>query len=194
MASGAVTLLYVAPERLDDPRFLEVAGSRGVALLAVDEAHCISQWGNDFRPSYQRILGFIDGLPARPAVMALTATATRAVREDIAGSLGLADPFTVVASFDRPNLSFAVEHAQGRAQKDRALLSFVRQRPERSAIGPTAQAAGPSRRPATCCVTPGFPPRATTPALPQRSVSATRTTSSMTARASWSQPTRLAWA
>ncbi|MGO5500794.1 DNA helicase RecQ [Paratractidigestivibacter faecalis] len=134
VASGAVTLLYVAPERLDDPRFLEVAGSRGVALLAVDEAHCISQWGNDFRPSYQRILGFIDGLPARPAVMALTATATKAVREDIAGSLGLADPFTVVASFDRPNLSFAVEHAQGRAQKDRALLSFVRQRPERSGI------------------------------------------------------------
>ena len=134
VASGAVTLLYVAPERLDDPRFLEVAGSRGVALLAVDEAHCISQWGNDFRPSYQRILGFIDGLPARPAVMALTATATRAVREDIASSLGLADPFTVVASFDRPNLSFAVEHAQGRAQKDRALLSFVRQRPERSGI------------------------------------------------------------
>lgn len=134
VASGVVTLLYVAPERLDDPRFLEVAGSRGVALLAVDEAHCISQWGNDFRPSYQRILGFIDGLPARPPVMALTATATRAVREDIAGSLGLADPFTVVASFDRPNLSFAVEHAQGRAQKDRALLSFVRQRPERSGI------------------------------------------------------------
>lgn len=134
VASGAVTLLYVAPERLDDPRFLEVAGSRGVALLAVDEAHCISQWGNDFRPSYQRILGFIDGLPARPAVMALTATATKAVREDIAGSLGLADPFTVVASFDRPNLSFAVEHTQGRAQKDRALLSFVRQRPERSGI------------------------------------------------------------
>lgn len=134
VASGAVTLLYVAPERLDDPRFLEVAGSRGVALLAVDEAHCISQWGNDFRPSYQRILGFIDGLPARPPVMALTATATRAVREDIAGSLGLADPFTVVASFDRPNLSFAVEHARGRAQKDRALLSFVRQRPGRSGI------------------------------------------------------------
>ena len=134
MAAGSVTILYVAPERLDDPRFLEVAASRGVALLAVDEAHCISQWGNDFRPSYQRIIGFIDALHARPPVMALTATATRAVREDIAGSLGLADPFTVVASFDRPNLSFAVEHAQGRVQKDRALLSFVRQRPERSGI------------------------------------------------------------
>lgn len=134
VASGGVTLLYVAPERLDDPRFLEVAAGRGVALLAVDEAHCISQWGNDFRPSYQRIIGFVDALPARPPVMALTATATKAVREDIAGSLGLTDPFTVVASFDRPNLSFAVERVQGRAQRDRALLAFVRQRTGRSGI------------------------------------------------------------
>ena len=134
VASGAVTILYVAPERLDDPRFLEVAAARGVALLAVDEAHCISQWGNDFRPSYQRIIGFIDALPARPPVMALTATATRAVRDDIAAALGLVDPFCVLASFDRPNLSFAVERPQGRKAKDRALLSFAQARADRSGI------------------------------------------------------------
>ncbi len=134
VASGAVALLYVAPERLDDPRFLEVAAARGVALLAVDEAHCISQWGNDFRPSYQRIIGFIDALPAQPPVMALTATATRAVREDIRASLGLADPFTVVASFDRPNLSFFVSRVHGGAEKNRELLAFVQKRPGRSGI------------------------------------------------------------
>ena len=78
IAAGALTLVYVAPERLDDPALLTVAAERGVALLAVDEAHCISQWGNDFRPSYQRIIEFIDALPARPPVMALTATATKA--------------------------------------------------------------------------------------------------------------------
>ncbi len=134
VAAGSVTILYVAPERLDDPRFLEVAADRGVALLAVDEAHCISQWGNDFRPSYQHIIGFIDALPARPPVMALTATATKAVRDDIASSLGLIDPFCVLASFDRPNLSFAVERPQGNKAKDRALLDFARARTDKSGI------------------------------------------------------------
>ena len=134
VASGAIAILYVAPERLDDQRFLEVVSGRGVALLAVDEAHCISQWGNDFRPSYQRIIGFVDALPVRPPIMALTATATRAVREDIAAALGLADPFCVLASFDRPNLSFAVERPQGKKAKDQALLAFARARPDRSGI------------------------------------------------------------
>ena len=134
IASGALTLVYVAPERLDDPRFLDVAASRGVALLAVDEAHCISQWGNDFRPSYQRIIEFIRALPERPPIMALTATATRRVREDIAGALGLVDPFGVVASFDRPNLSFCVERPQNGADKDRRLLRFCQAREDRSGI------------------------------------------------------------
>ena len=133
-ASGQLRLLYVAPERLDDPAFLDLARARGLALLAVDEAHCISQWGNDFRPSYQRIRGFIDALPTRPPVMALTATATRQVREDIEASLGLRDPLRVVASFDRPNLTFLVERPEGRVGKDRALLRFVRERADRSGI------------------------------------------------------------
>ena len=134
IASGALALVYVAPERLDDPSFAETVSARGVALVAVDEAHCISQWGNDFRPSYQRIIDFLDTLPTRPPVMALTATATRAVRKDIVGALGLADPLVVVASFDRPNLSFAVSRPRGRAEKDRMLVAFCRQRSERSGI------------------------------------------------------------
>ena len=134
VASGALTLVYVAPERLDDPRFLEVAAARGIALLAVDEAHCISQWGNDFRPSYQRIIEFIDAMPTRPPVMALTATATKAVRDDIARALGLRDPHSVLASFDRPNLKFLVERPANRKAKDSRVVSFVREREDQSGI------------------------------------------------------------
>ena len=134
VASGALRLLYVAPERLDDPAFVETVTARGVSLLAVDEAHCISQWGNDFRPSYQRIIDFLEALPVRPAVMALTATATRAVRRDIREALALRDPLVVLASFDRPNLFFSVERPRGRAEKDRALVAFCRERAERSGI------------------------------------------------------------
>ena len=134
VTSGALRLLYVAPERLEDPAFVDAVGTRGVSLLAVDEAHCISQWGNDFRPSYQRIIDFVDALETRPPVMALTATATRAVRRDIRESLALRDPLVVLASFDRPNLFFSVERPRGRAEKDRALVEFCRKRTERSGI------------------------------------------------------------
>lgn len=134
MSRGLLNLVYVAPERLADPAFLDVVQSHGLSLLAVDEAHCISQWGNDFRPSYQRICDFIDTLPTRPPVMALTATATRQVREDIEGTLGLRDPLRVVASFDRPNLSFAVERPSGKRAKDKALLEFVRAHEQSSGI------------------------------------------------------------
>lgn len=134
MSRGLLNLVYVAPERLADPAFLDVVQSHGLSLLAVDEAHCISQWGNDFRPSYQRICDFIDALPTRPPVMALTATATRQVREDIEGTLGLRDPLRVVASFDRSNLSFAVERPSGKRAKDKALLEFVRAHEQSSGI------------------------------------------------------------
>ena len=134
MSRGLLNLVYVAPERLADPAFLDVVQSHGLSLLAVDEAHCISQWGNDFRPSYQRICDFIDALPTRPPVMALTATATRQVREDIEGTLGLRDPLRVVASFDRPNLSLAVERPSGKRAKDKALLEFVRAHEQSSGI------------------------------------------------------------
>lgn len=134
MSRGLLNLVYVAPERLADPAFLDVVQSHGLSLLAVDEAHCISQWGNDFRPSYQRICDFIDALPTRPPVMALTATATRQVREDIESTLGLRDPLRIVASFDRPNLSFAVERPSGKRAKDKALLEFVRAHEQSSGI------------------------------------------------------------
>ncbi|MDO4290934.1 MAG: DNA helicase RecQ [Eggerthellaceae bacterium] len=109
---GAYDVMYVAPERLEDPRFVEFAHKATIPLLAVDEAHCVSQWGQDFRPSYLGIGTFIEGMPARPAVAALTATATEKVRADIVRLLGLRAPLEVVTGFDRPNLSFAVERLE----------------------------------------------------------------------------------
>lgn len=122
-ADGEFTLLYVAPERLSDPRFVEFCSTHSPALVAIDEAHCISQWGQDFRPSYTHINDFLDQLPERPVVCAFTATATKAVRQDILRLLDLHDPFTVVASFDRPNLHFEVRTPKS---KDAALLTICR--------------------------------------------------------------------
>lgn len=117
-AEGAYDLMYVAPERLADPRFAEFARTARLALIAVDEAHCVSQWGQDFRPSYLQIADFIDALPQRPVVAAFTATATDRVREDIAGMLHLRSPETVVTGFDRANLSFNVEELGDKAKAE----------------------------------------------------------------------------
>lgn len=122
-AQGEFTLLYVAPERLSDSRFVEFCQTHLPSLVAIDEAHCISQWGQDFRPSYTCIDGFLDLLSVRPPVCAFTATATEAVRNDILHLLRLRDPFVVVASFDRPNLHFQVRHPKS---KDAALLTICR--------------------------------------------------------------------
>ena len=108
-AEGAYQIMYVAPERLSDPRFLAFCAEATIPLVAVDEAHCVSQWGQDFRPSYLAIGAFIERLPVRPVVAALTATATERVRDDIERLLGLHDPYRVVTGFDRPNLYFGVE-------------------------------------------------------------------------------------
>lgn len=110
--AGEYDLLYVAPERLEDARFLEFASQADIPLIAVDEAHCVSQWGQDFRPSYLRIGEFIKQLPKRPAVAAFTATATQRVREDVKRLLGLMDPYVVITGFDRPNLHFSVERLE----------------------------------------------------------------------------------
>ena len=110
--AGGFDIIYVAPERLEDARFVEFASRARIALIAVDEAHCVSQWGQDFRPSYLQIGAFIAQLPTRPAVCALTATATERVRDDIVRLLGLSDPYRIVTGFDRPNLHFAVERAE----------------------------------------------------------------------------------
>ena len=119
---GWYQIMYVAPERLLEPRFLAFAQAAaaddgiGVPLVAVDEAHCISQWGQDFRPSYLDIATFIDALPARPPVAAFTATATERVRADIVRMLGLQRPETVVTGFDRANLFFSVEEMGDKAK------------------------------------------------------------------------------
>ncbi len=111
---GRYKIIYVAPERLVTAGFIQLARTLGISLVAVDEAHCVSQWGQNFRPSYLAIKAFIDGLPKRPVVAAFTATATKRVREDIVSLLGLQRPYAMVTGFDRPNLYFDV-----RAPKDR---------------------------------------------------------------------------
>ena len=108
-AAGELALLYVAPERLSDSRFCELAATVPLTLVAVDEAHCVSQWGQDFRPSYLGIADFIAQLPKRPPVAAFTATATARVADDIVRLLGLSAPVRVTTGFDRPNLRFEVE-------------------------------------------------------------------------------------
>ncbi|MBO4933248.1 MAG: DNA helicase RecQ [Clostridia bacterium] len=128
---GAYKIIYAAPERLLAEGFVSVMQEVKISLLAVDEAHCISQWGQDFRPSYLRITEFLDVLPYRPVVAAYTATATEFVRDDIVRILGLRDPFTVITGFDRPNLSFDVQKPKN---KTASLLTFLRSRYEKSGI------------------------------------------------------------
>jgi len=130
---GAFDLLYVAPERLENEQFIEFARRAPLSLIAVDEAHCVSQWGQDFRPSYLRIAQFTALLPARPPVIALTATATQKVRSDIVDMLDLHQPQTTVTGFDRPNLHMAVERLPEQ-QKQSRILGFVLARPHESGI------------------------------------------------------------
>ena len=130
---GAYDLMYVAPERLADPRFAAFAAEAPIPFVAVDEAHCVSQWGQDFRPSYLAIGEFIAALPVRPVVAALTATATERVRADIVRLLGLRDPALTVTGFDRPNLRFAVERCEPK-RKDARLDAFIDERRAESGI------------------------------------------------------------
>ena len=108
--NGEFQILYVAPERLSSPAFLSAIENLAIPLVAVDEAHCISEWGHDFRSDYREISAFIERFNRRPTVVALTATATPRVRKDIARSLGLQNPLEIVSSFDRANLSLSVVH------------------------------------------------------------------------------------
>ena len=128
---GMYKIVYVAPERLETDSFLELAQRLPISLLAVDEAHCISQWGQDFRPSYLKIVDFIDRLPKRPVIAAFTATATEQVRKDVRRILKLCGPVEVVTGFDRPNLYFEVLHPE---LKEAELLRQVQRRRGRSGI------------------------------------------------------------
>ncbi len=128
---GAYKILYVAPERLESYEFTNFAGKVGISMVTVDEAHCISQWGQDFRPSYLKIVDFIESLSKRPVVSAFTATATEEVKNDISCVLKLNDPRIVVTGFDRENLYFEVETIK---KKDDYVLEYIRNHPKDSGI------------------------------------------------------------
>ncbi len=128
---GAYRIVYVAPERLEAPEFLSFSHSAPLSLIAVDEAHCVSQWGQDFRPSYLKIADFVDGLPHRPPVGAFTATATPQVKEDIVRLLRLRDALTISTGFDRPNLRFACQKPR---DKYAALIAALRRHPGESGV------------------------------------------------------------
>ena len=128
---GECRLLYVAPERLENARFLELAAELVIPLVAVDEAHCISQWGQDFRPSYLKIASFVSTLPKRPVLAAFTATATAQVQEDVVRQLDLRTPVRVVTGFDRPNLFFDVRRPRKKLPE---LLALLEERRGRSGI------------------------------------------------------------
>ena len=116
MANGMYKIVYVAPERLKSSRFIRAAKCIRIPLIAVDESHCVSQWGQDFRPSYLNIAEFIAELSERPTIGAFTATATAEVKQDIVRILGLCDPLEVTTGFDRPNLFFSVLRPSSKPQ------------------------------------------------------------------------------
>lgn len=128
---GEYKLIYVAPERLEAPAFLNLCNSIKISLIAVDEAHCVSQWGHDFRTSYLKISDFISKLDDRPVVSAFTATATDAVKRDILNLLGLKNPYQITTGFDRKNLFFAVKRPQN---KQKELLAIVSEHKNQSGI------------------------------------------------------------
>ncbi len=130
---GIYKIMYIAPERLENAAFLQFASQSTISMVTVDEAHCISQWGQDFRPSYLKIVDFVEHLPARPVVSAFTATATREVKTDIECMLKLSRPKVIVTGFDRENLYYSVEYKTGK-QKDQFVLDYVEKHAKESGI------------------------------------------------------------
>ena len=130
-AAGQYKMIYVAPERLETYEFLAFARQAEISMLTVDEAHCISQWGQDFRPSYLKIVEFIKQLRTRPVISAFTATATVNVKEDIICVLGLQNPQVLVTGFDRTNLYFSVETPK---KKDRYVINYIEKHSRESGI------------------------------------------------------------
>ncbi len=133
ITDGAYKIVFVAPERLETEAFADFAQKGKISMVTVDEAHCISQWGQDFRPSYLHISSFINSLPRRPVVGAFTATATDKVREDIKLKLGLTDPLEIMTGFDRPNLYFSVIKVPNK-DKPQTLMKLLGEFSDRSGI------------------------------------------------------------
>ena len=132
-AHGKYKIIYVAPERLETMSFMTFAQKADISMVTIDEAHCISQWGQDFRPSYLKIVDFIDSLPERPVVSAFTATATSEVKTDIECILKLKSPKLVVTGFDRKNLYYSVEHLSGK-KKDAYIAAYIKEHMDESGI------------------------------------------------------------
>ena len=132
-ANGKYKIIYVAPERLETMSFITFAKKADISMVTIDEAHCISQWGQDFRPSYLKIVDFIDSLSERPVVSAFTATATSEVKTDIECILKLKDPRVVVTGFDRKNLYYSVEHLSGK-KKDAYIARYIKEHMDESGI------------------------------------------------------------
>ena len=128
---GMYKIIYVAPERLEMPSFIDFARNQNIPLVAVDEAHCISQWGHDFRPSYTQIADFIARLPKRPVVAAFTATATQMVKKDIVNNLHLKEPYSMSLGFDRENLYFGLYKP---VDKNEFVLNYVKAHEKKSGI------------------------------------------------------------
>src|SRR5689334_5084112 len=128
VSDGTGEILYLTPERFKDREFFERLLTRTVSLFVIDEAHCVSQWGNDFRPDYLTLGSVIERL-GRPPIFALTATATREVRDDIARQLGMSDPHITVTGFARPNLRFEVKRTVNQTMKDDSLREALLNEP-----------------------------------------------------------------
>ena len=128
---GRYKIIYVAPERLTTNEFLDFAVEANISMISIDEVHCVSQWGQDFRPSYLKILDFVDKLPTRPIISGFTATATKEVKEDIIRILRLKSPFVLTTGFDRENLSFSVQSPKDKYQ---VVHNYVKKNKEQSGI------------------------------------------------------------
>ena len=176
---GWYKIIYVAPERLEMPGFQRFAQERQISMVTVDEAHCISQWGQDFRPSYLRIKAFVDSLPSRPVMGAFTATATAHVREDIRTHLALQAPYEVTTSFDRPNLYFETRRALPSQKPKKSCWNWCS---KRAIMRASCIAAPPGRwtRRCSCCRAAASGRQPTTPSWMRTPGGRIRTISSMT--------------
>ncbi|OUM66379.1 hypothetical protein PIROE2DRAFT_40828, partial [Piromyces sp. E2] len=132
--NNLIKILYIAPERLETPEFLNFSKEINISMVAIDEAHCISQWGQDFRPSYLNILNFINSLSKRPIISCFTATATEEVKSDIIGILNLINPEIIITEYDRINLYYIVEKISKKTDKDKYIISYLKNHPNDSGI------------------------------------------------------------